>query len=83
MKRILLFVLLKIAEIGVIVFVPYYAGRIGGLFMEVKPPTVIQCWCFGCIVLITVSTLVAITCVLVSANWKWSAKILNKFRGRK
>lgn len=86
MKRILLFVLLKITEIAGVAFVPYYTGRVFVLIAKPEPPlTIMNYWGFGVLafglLIIGIMALAGLA-LLVQANWELSARILDKLKGR-
>lgn len=84
MKRVLLFIGLKVAEIVGVVFGPYYIG----LFVTTKWPefwTNAPVWFAGALLVLVGAGLFVIgvfSCgvisVLIEANWEWAGKILEK-----
>lgn len=80
MKRVLVFLGLKIAEISAVVFIPHYLGR---AFIAVTglPPDSAPFWIVGWIPILTVFLFV-LTCAaipeIISANWRWSKDILER-----
>ena len=83
--KILLFLGLKVTEISVIIFIPYWLGRLMHkipFFTVSKMP----CWItgfFGIIMLIVAFGIVFIIIVeilptICRANWRWVGKILQK-----
>ena len=86
MKRIFKFIGLKIIEIGGVVFIPYYIGKVLYHFFEdwliratvvVLPVHVCEIWVVGflfitlCIVALAI---VAAVCEIIRLNWEWAGK---------
>ena len=84
MKRIVIFVALKIAEISAFLFIPYWLGRLGDIWF--KPLTMIQYWGRGtfflCVAFMAVVVFAAIV-VLIIANWELANNLKQKFWGQK
>jgi hypothetical protein len=74
-KKLVLFLLLKIAEIFVFVTMPYYIGELSGIGGDLN--NVFVCWLAGAFVLVVL--MVALVCMLgviyfilrwINFNWK-------------
>lgn len=77
--RLLLFILLKVLEIGTVIFVPYYLGK---LIFDIDEK--FMCWLMGIAILILTIGIVIISPLLWEAinyfiefNWSLVNKILN------
>lgn len=78
-KKVSVFIGLKIAEISAIVFVPWIAG-IASLkwcqfFWE---GSIVNPWVAGIITLIILIIITGFFSRFITANWKWSQKIIIK-----
>ncbi len=77
MKRILLFIGLKIAEIAGVVFMPYFIG----LRVVTKWPGVwtdCPAWIVGFLTLFILFVACIGICGFIEANWNWAGKILKR-----
>jgi len=78
MKRILVFIGLKIAEISAIVFIPWGLG----LWNPIGLPDDAPAWVMGLgtilIGLVVPVLLLCLCYVLISVNWEWAKKILDR-----
>jgi len=78
--RILIFILLKITEIALIIFVPYGIGLIEQKIVEYEEkPTKCETWGTGIFIIILgiggIFILLIISALII-ANWNWAGKIL-------
>ena len=76
-KKIVLFSLLKVVEIGAIVFVPYWVGKLAGTHVPPPFPGLWGCWIVGvmCFVLLLLSiiggaTIIFVLLKFINFNWK-------------
>ena len=80
---VLIFIGLKIAEIAVGIFLPYYIGR---AFLHWADPDVqwwgvggrIACWAFGLLIPAATAVAVALLVGLLTLNWEWAQVISGK-----
>ena len=76
--RIIIFILLKLAEIVAIVFVPYWVGSFFDKYIpkvgqEIgNPPK----WALGFIMLTAVAVVILIIGGIAYANWEWAGRII-------
>ncbi len=87
MKKVIIFIALKIAEVSLVVFGPYYLGMWvhtwTGWFCghEYKTPYCAPPWTIGFGVLmmaIGVVLVIGLLCALIVANWKWAGKLRDR-----
>jgi hypothetical protein len=87
MKKILVFIGLKIGEIGIIIFLPYFIGLLvirwdwyTEFFFTERPAV----WIVGLsflFYLLFALVFLAMIGLLINTNWKWAKKIANKNKG--
>ena len=80
---VLIFIGLKLAEIAVGIFLPYYIGR--ALFLRLEPDftteggaAAVLRWCGGIATLIVVSIAGFFLWILLQLNWEWAQVISGK-----
>lgn len=85
--KALIFIGLKIVEIGGIVFGPYYAGRYFSkytwfydIFSFISPWSVLECWAAGFVFLVVVGGGIGIGIVFVGVNLELTKKIRGKLK---
>lgn len=78
MKKIIIFIGLKVVEIAGIVFVPYFIG-LSGFFGN---DSVVGTWfngigimAFGCLIILACFGFYAIARDVVKMNWEWAKKL--------
>ena len=85
MKRILIFLGLKIVEIGGVLFAPFYLGKWNPLDLRINNGTMFDLWFCGIGHLLVIGLLLGCSGLVIGiliANWKWSKNILDKMKGR-
>ena len=80
MKKVILFLGLKVAEISAIVFIPYYTGV--GLVAVGLPKENTPFWLIGFAALMLVSLFTLLVYfvfgAMLKSNWKWAGRILKE-----
>jgi len=76
--KILIFIGLKTVEIAAIVFVPYYMGKLLMPFIDKEEQIKITYWMIGLGAIILACLLVFWGYLLVTANWEWAGKLIEK-----
>ena len=81
--QVIVFILLKIAEIGGLIFLPYFLGK----FMKRKWPdifpdnapteTMVFIWLAGFVVLLLTGVFIILTDVFIAANWELARNLIN------
>ena len=86
-KKILIFITLKVAEIGGIVFLPYWIGKIGvesfarynnELDWLARSP-LLYTWIFGFVNILFLALIIMLTYLLYSVNKYWTEIIHDKW----
>ena len=71
MKRILVFIGLKIVEIAGIIFAPYFIGL--GIFQHAcSCVNKFTCWSYGLFMCILIALLIVLFGFLIKMNWEWA-----------
>ena len=88
MKRILVFIGLKVAEIGGVVFVPYWVGKLViYIYNKVSPDNwigmrscleVYGTGFFSILIFIGICSMIAVFCLIIGQNWEWASKITKR-----
>ena len=85
MKRILVFIGLKVAEIGAIIFVPYWLGKY--VCNSFEYPQASSYWVEGVFMIFVVLAAILIVGVsvagivsLIYGNWEWAGKITRRLK---
>ena len=82
MKRICVFIGLKIAEISGIIFIPYLIGRLvskWGWYVNFMNCEGEPYWAIGLITIIMIAFLIVLSIlvgIVIHANWKWAKSII-------
>ena len=79
MKKYLIFIGLKIAEISTVVFIPYIVGSILICLTDTHAPSsLFELWLIGLFVIVFGSMFVAFGVCLISINLEWADRIINR-----
>lgn len=78
MKRIIIFVGLKIVEISALVFIPYWLGHLGGTWL-IPPRTVVEYWQRGAAFIVLTAIPTIALALIVSFNWGVAGKLKQRF----
>jgi hypothetical protein len=80
---VLIFISLKLAEIAVGIFLPYYIGKV--FFGWAEPDMLrygtsgkVLCWLFGILIPAAMAAAVALLVRLLTLNWEWAQVISGK-----
>ena len=75
--RILLFIVLKIVEIGLFVFMPYGIGKLSNYFLNcIDDDEKLGMWLLGIATIIITIVITALLIVFIVANWELAKHIL-------
>lgn len=81
MKKVIIFIALKIVEVSLVVFGPYYLGMWVHSWPMICNPenhTAVSCppnWVMGFLSLVLTVIAVLATCVVIYWNWEWANKL--------
>jgi hypothetical protein len=74
MKHILIFLLLKVLEIGGIVFLPYWVGRLVEGWSGVKNYYKIETWIVGLGIIMLLVAITMLFGIIIYFNWQWAGR---------
>jgi len=73
--KIIIFIGLKIVEILMLIFIPYFIGKFANSFLgdHDRPPN----WVMGIMVLLCAAILGMLGWIIVTTNWEWAGKLID------
>ena len=80
MKRVLVFLGLKVAEVGAFIFIPYWIAKLGEKFGLNYPfaDTLFDYWSIGFLMIIVPVGVIMVLLLVVLENWNWAGKITRR-----
>ena len=79
MLRIIIFIALKLVELGAITILPYYIGRLGARLVKTDG-SVILTWLLGASTMVVAFVLLAGGAIAIEANWAWAKTLAERWR---
>jgi len=79
MLRIIIFIALKLVELGAITILPYYIGRLGVRLVKTDDSVIIT-WLLGVSTMVVAFVLLAIGAIAIEANWAWAKTLAERWR---